>query len=216
MKQAAPKRQRCAIYTRKSTEHNLDLAFNSLDAQNACKPVRPISRARRMKAGRWFPATLMTVGCPWPCWTALPFSLCSTRFAGRRSTASSSTRSTVSPGHCPTSPGSWNFRRAQGVVRHRHPGVQHGLDHGPPDAQRAAVLRPVRGEVIGERTRDKIAASKRLGHLVWRTGPALAIAASARSWRSRRTRPTSSGRSLPNICVWAQSAPPINLRRRAC
>jgi DNA invertase Pin-like site-specific DNA recombinase len=37
MKQAAPKRQRCAIYTRKSTEHNLDLAFNSLDAQReAC------------------------------------------------------------------------------------------------------------------------------------------------------------------------------------
>jgi len=25
--------QRCAIYTRKSTEHNLDLEFNSLDAQ---------------------------------------------------------------------------------------------------------------------------------------------------------------------------------------
>ena len=24
---------RCAIYTRKSTEHNLDLEFNSLDAQ---------------------------------------------------------------------------------------------------------------------------------------------------------------------------------------
>jgi site-specific DNA recombinase len=24
---------RCAIYTRKSSEHNLDLAFNSLDAQ---------------------------------------------------------------------------------------------------------------------------------------------------------------------------------------
>ena len=24
---------RCAIYTRKSTEHNLDLAFTSLDAQ---------------------------------------------------------------------------------------------------------------------------------------------------------------------------------------
>ena len=33
MKAVAPKRQRCAIYTRKSTEHNLDLAFNSLDAQ---------------------------------------------------------------------------------------------------------------------------------------------------------------------------------------
>jgi DNA invertase Pin-like site-specific DNA recombinase len=38
MRQAAPKRQRCAIYTRKSTEHNLDLAFNSLDAQReACE-----------------------------------------------------------------------------------------------------------------------------------------------------------------------------------
>ena len=33
MKAAVPKKQRCAIYTRKSTEHNLDLAFNSLDAQ---------------------------------------------------------------------------------------------------------------------------------------------------------------------------------------
>ncbi len=38
MKPVAPRRQRCAIYTRKSTEHNLDLAFNSLDAQReACE-----------------------------------------------------------------------------------------------------------------------------------------------------------------------------------
>jgi len=38
MNQMAPKRQRCAIYTRKSTEHNLDLAFDSLDAQReACE-----------------------------------------------------------------------------------------------------------------------------------------------------------------------------------
>jgi hypothetical protein len=38
MKAATPKTQRCAIYTRKSTEHNLDLAFNSLDAQReACE-----------------------------------------------------------------------------------------------------------------------------------------------------------------------------------
>src|SRR6202011_5114054 len=33
MKPIVPKPQRCAIYTRKSTEHNLDLDFNSLDAQ---------------------------------------------------------------------------------------------------------------------------------------------------------------------------------------
>src|SRR3979411_1687668 len=38
MKPALPKPQRCAIYTRKSTEHNLDLEFNSLDAQKeACE-----------------------------------------------------------------------------------------------------------------------------------------------------------------------------------
>src|SRR3984957_14110855 len=38
MKPLVPKPQRCAIYTRKSTEHNLDLAFNSLDAQReACE-----------------------------------------------------------------------------------------------------------------------------------------------------------------------------------
>jgi hypothetical protein len=30
--------KRCAVYTRKSTEHNLDLAFTSLDAQReACE-----------------------------------------------------------------------------------------------------------------------------------------------------------------------------------
>jgi site-specific DNA recombinase len=38
MKPPTPKLSRCAIYTRKSTEHNLDLEFNSLDAQReACE-----------------------------------------------------------------------------------------------------------------------------------------------------------------------------------
>jgi site-specific DNA recombinase len=37
-KPAATKHLRCAIYTRKSTEHNLDLEFNSLHAQReACE-----------------------------------------------------------------------------------------------------------------------------------------------------------------------------------
>lgn len=37
MKQEAPKRRRCAIYTRKSTEEGLEQSFNSLDAQReAC------------------------------------------------------------------------------------------------------------------------------------------------------------------------------------
>jgi site-specific DNA recombinase len=38
MKPTEPKTFRCAVYTRKSTEHNLDLEFNSLDAQReACE-----------------------------------------------------------------------------------------------------------------------------------------------------------------------------------
>jgi site-specific DNA recombinase len=38
MKPTEQKAFRCAIYTRKSTEHNLDLEFNSLDAQReACE-----------------------------------------------------------------------------------------------------------------------------------------------------------------------------------
>jgi site-specific DNA recombinase len=38
MTPSPPTPQRCAIYTRKSTEHNLDLSFNSLDAQReACE-----------------------------------------------------------------------------------------------------------------------------------------------------------------------------------
>jgi DNA invertase Pin-like site-specific DNA recombinase len=38
MMMTIPMPLRCAIYTRKSTEHNLDLAFNSLDAQReACE-----------------------------------------------------------------------------------------------------------------------------------------------------------------------------------
>src|SRR5437016_6599703 len=38
MNGSASKPLRCAIYTRKSTEHNLDLAFTSLDAQReACE-----------------------------------------------------------------------------------------------------------------------------------------------------------------------------------
>src|SRR5215211_8631161 len=38
MKTSERKMLRCAIYTRKSTEHNLDLEFNSLDAQReACE-----------------------------------------------------------------------------------------------------------------------------------------------------------------------------------
>ena len=62
MKTVAPKRQRCAIYMRKSTEHNLDLAFNSLDAQReACEAY---IKSRAHKGGYCFGTGSTTVACP--------------------------------------------------------------------------------------------------------------------------------------------------------
>jgi hypothetical protein len=43
MKPAVPKPQRCAIYTRKSSEHNLDLQFNSLDELPRGDSLAPMS-----------------------------------------------------------------------------------------------------------------------------------------------------------------------------
>jgi hypothetical protein len=54
---------RCAIYTRKSTEHNLDLEFNSLDAQ---REAGPISRVRLTRAGGWSGPAMTTAACPAP------------------------------------------------------------------------------------------------------------------------------------------------------
>jgi hypothetical protein len=85
MKTVAPKRQRCAIYTRKSTEHNLDLAFNSLDAQReACEAY-----IRSQAHEGW--------------------ALVRDKFddGGLSGASLLSTRSTVSPARLPTSP-SWS------------------------------------------------------------------------------------------------------------
>ena len=56
MRPVLPKPQRCAIYTRKSTEHNLDLAFTSLDAQREACEAYIKSQAHegwRLIAGRF-------------------------------------------------------------------------------------------------------------------------------------------------------------------
>ena len=93
VKIVAPKRQRCAIYTRKSTEHNLD--WPSPHSTLRGKPARPISRARRMRAGPWFGTASTTAVCRALPWTALPCRTCSTRCAPARSTLSWCTRSIV-------------------------------------------------------------------------------------------------------------------------
>jgi hypothetical protein len=54
MKVTIPKLLRCAIYTRKSTEQNLDLAFNSLDAQmlEVLCPGPSLAMLRKSRGGK--------------------------------------------------------------------------------------------------------------------------------------------------------------------
>jgi len=53
--------QRCAIYTRKPTEHNLDLAFNALDAhRDACEVY---IKSQPHEGGISCPDTMTTAGC---------------------------------------------------------------------------------------------------------------------------------------------------------
>ena len=74
VKIVAPKRQRCAIYTRKSTEHNLDLAFNSLDAQReACEAY---IKSQAHEGWYWFGTGSTTADCPALRWIALPCRIC--------------------------------------------------------------------------------------------------------------------------------------------
>jgi site-specific DNA recombinase len=62
MKPVVPKPQRCAIYTRKSTEHNLDLEFNSLDAQReACEAY---IKSQAHEGWRLVPDRYETIGTP--------------------------------------------------------------------------------------------------------------------------------------------------------
>jgi site-specific DNA recombinase len=77
MNNAVQKLARCAVYTRKSSEHNLDLAFTSLDAQReACEAYI------RSQAGEgWRLVPDRAGSMPW--W---------------------STKSTASPARLPTSP----------------------------------------------------------------------------------------------------------------
>ena len=96
MKPVAPKPQRCAIYTRKSTEHNLDLAFNSLDAQREACEAYIKSQAHegwRLVPDRFddgtFSGASLDRPAPRTCWN---------KSDPKRSTSLSSTRSTALPG----------------------------------------------------------------------------------------------------------------------
>ena len=86
------KLSRCAIYTRKSTEHNLDLAFNSLDAQREACEAYIKSQAQR--AGASSPTTMTMAACRVPPSIVLPCRAFWPMSAPARSTSWWSTRST--------------------------------------------------------------------------------------------------------------------------
>jgi hypothetical protein len=65
---------RCAVYARKSTEYNLDLAFNSLDAQReACEAY---IKSQAHEAGGRFPAATTMAHFPAPRLSARRCSSC--------------------------------------------------------------------------------------------------------------------------------------------
>jgi hypothetical protein len=93
MMQPAPRKAaRCAIYTRKSTEHNLDLEFNSLDAQReACEAY---IKSQAHEGWRLIRTRYDDGACRAPPWIALPYRSFWMTCGPGRSTSLSSTRST--------------------------------------------------------------------------------------------------------------------------
>jgi DNA invertase Pin-like site-specific DNA recombinase len=168
MKQVAPKRQRCAIYTRKSTEHNLDLTFTSLDAQREACEAYIKSQAHQ----DWSPVRdrFDDGGLSGACLDRPALQHLLDQVRARRIDiivvykVDRLTRSLA------------DFAKLVELFDEHevsfclgHPVVQYHVRHGTADAECAALLRPFEREVIGERVRDKIGASKRKG--IWVGGP---------------------------------------------
>ena len=142
---------RCAIYTRKSSDAGLDQDFNALDARHeACAAYIASQHHEGWK----------TPPRPLRRWRPLG------RHAGAPGAAASAPGHRCRPGRhgrClqdrPAEPLACRLRQAGGsarggqlLLRLRHAGLQHVLVHRPPDAQRAALLRPVRAR--GHRRAD--------------------------------------------------------------
>ena len=205
MKPTERKVFRCAIYTRKSTEHNLDLEFNSLDAQREACEAYIKSQAHegwRLVPDRYDDGGLLRRLARPPC-PADAAGRCRGRQDRHRRglqgrPAHPLARRLRQAGRA--------VRPAWGVVRLGHPVVQHHHQHGTADPQRAAVLRPVRAR--GDR-RAGARQDRRLqaqGHLGRRTGPARLSRASTRSSSScpRRPRPSApSSRAISSLARWA-------------
>ena len=135
---------RCAVYTRKSTEEGLEQEFNTLDAQReACAAYVQSQRHEgwMLVPSRYDDGGFSGGNMERPALQAA---------AGRRRGGQGRRHRRLQdrppdPLAWPTSPRSSSVLDEQGVsLRVDHPGVQHHHQHGPADAQHAAVVRPVR------------------------------------------------------------------------
>ncbi len=135
--------KRCAIYTRKSTEEGLEQAFNSLDAQREACAAYILSQAHEgweqihehYDDGGWSGGNMDRPGLK---------QLLADVAAGKVDVivvykVDRLTRSLADFARIVDT-----ARQGRRVIRQRNPGVQYDDQHGPADAERAALLRPVR------------------------------------------------------------------------
>ena len=189
---------RCAIYTRKSTEEGLEQEFNCLDAQREACAAYILSQRHEG-------------------WTLLPSVYDDGGFSGgnmeRPGAAAAAGRCRrgqdrrhrrlqgrpADPQRWPTSPRSSRCSTRAASLRLGHAGVQHHHQHGPADAQRAAVLRPVRarGHRRAHPRQDRrLQGARACG---WAAPCRLATTSSTASWSSTTSRPSRSATSCAPI-----------------
>ena len=169
MKPVVPKLQRCAIYTRKSTEHNLDLEFNSLDAQReACEAY---IKSQAHEGWRLVPDRYDDGGFSGGSLDRPALQTPAGRRRGRQDRHHRGLQGR------PADPLAGRLRQAGRAVR---PAMASRSSRSPSrSTPRTSMGRltlnvllsfaQFEREVIGERVRDKIAASKRKG--IWVGGP---------------------------------------------
>ena len=212
MKPVAPKPQRCAIYTRKSTEHNLDLAFNSLDAQREACEAYIKSQAHegwRLVPDRFDDGAFSGASLDRPALQDLLEQVRSQKidivvvYKVDRLTRSLA-----------------DFAKLVELFeQHEVSFVSVTQSFNTTSSMGRLTLNVLLSfaqferEVIGERVRDKIAASKHKGLWVGDRFP-LDTEASARSSRSFRTMRRSSAKSSGTICGWARSGSYLSLWKK--
>jgi len=196
MKSVTPKRQRCAIYTRKSTQHNLDLAFNSLDAQREACEAYIKSQAHEgwtLIRERFDDGGLSGASLDRPALQGLLDKVRARQldilvvYKVDRLTRSLA-----------------DFAKLVEIFD-EHDVSFVSVTQSFNTTSSMGRLTLFEREVIGERVRDKIAASKRKG--IWVGGPVpLGYRSVDKKLEMCRRRQISSARSSRAICVWARSA----------